>query len=216
MRMRKKRNLLPRMERCAFVQIEEPQEKKGRWLHEYAEKKRLYLELGCGKGQFTAELAAQNRDTLVVAVERVPEAMVVAMERACKQGLDNALFIDMDAALLEDVFAEGEVGHIYINFCDPWPTKKHAKRRLTSGGFLAVYRKILHPGGEIRFKTDNTALFAYSVEQFAACGFTLHEVTEDLHASGPVGIMTDYEQKFHEAGTPICRCVARLPEGERE
>lgn len=198
------------MERCSRVLITAPEEYRGRWLDSFPGHDRLHLELGCGKGRFTAGTAEQMPDTLFVAVERVPDAMVVGMERVCAGGLQNVRFIDMDAARLAEIFEPGEVSRIYINFCDPWPTKKHAKRRLTSPIFLDIYKKLLPPGGEIHFKTDNLPLFEYSLEQFEANGFSLHDVTRDLHENGPMGIMTDYEEKFHSQGVKINRCVAIL------
>ena len=117
---------------------------------------------------------------------------------------------DGDAARLRDYFAPDEVDQMYINFCDPWPSNRHAKRRLTHGNFLRLYRQVLKMGGQIHFKTDNQDLFTFSVEELPLFGFELSEVTRDLHANGPVGVMTDYEAKFHEQGLPICRCVATM------
>lgn len=210
MRMRKKKNLLPRMERCADYQIKDPAARCGHWRELMPEARELRVELGCGKGRFTAGTAAAEPDVLFIAVEMVPDAMVVAMERCAAEGLHNVWFIDANASLLPDFFAAGEVDRIYINFCDPWPTKRHAKRRLTHGNFLKLYRKVLRPDGQIHFKTDNAPLFAWSVEEIPQFGFTLSEVTDDLHANGPVGVMTDYEAKFHELGTPIHRLVATM------
>jgi len=213
MRMRKKKNLIPRMERCSALWVREPEALRGRWLSRGAYG-RLHLEIGCGKGKFTAQTARAAADVLLVGVERVPEAMVVAMERALAMELTNLLFLDMDAAHLGEVFAPGEVERIYLNFSDPWPGKRHAKRRLTSPGFLHLYKQLLKPGGEVHLKTDNVGLFDYSLEQFPACCYTLEQVTRDLHGAGVSGFMTDYEQKFHEAGTRISRCVARWDGGE--
>ena len=208
MRMRKKPNLLPRMERASAVLTAEPEQYRGRWLEAFPGFTALQLELGCGKGGFTCAAAAAMPETLLVAVEKVPDAMVVAMERAVEAGLRNVRFLDIDAVRLPELFAPGEVERIYINFCDPWPKKKQFKRRLTAPGFLALYRQVLRPGGEIWFKTDNQPLFDWSLETMAAAGFRLSEVTRDLHADGPVGIMTDYEKKFYGEGKPICRLVA--------
>lgn len=210
MRMRKKPNLIPRMERCASVQIKEPEAFQGRWLQEFPQYRSLFVELGCGKGRFTAETAVTIPDTLLVGVEKVPDAMVVGMERVFNAGIENVRFMDRDVQNLPAIFGEHEIDRIYINFCDPWPTKRHAKRRLTSGGFLEIYKGVLKNGGEIHFKTDNSPLFEYSLEEFESHGFTLSEVTRNLHENGPVGIMTDYEAKFHEQGVHINRCVARF------
>ena len=214
MRMRKKKNLVPRMERCAAYQIKDPIAQKGRWRELMPEARELRVELGCGKGRFTAGTAAAEPDVLFVAVEMVPDAMVVAMERCAAEGLRNVRFIDANANILPEFFSEGEVDRLYINFCDPWPTKRHAKRRLTHGNFLKLYRKVLKRGGQIHFKTDNAPLFAWSVEEIPQFGFTLSEVTDDLHTNGVVGVMTDYEAKFHELGTPIHRLVATMVEWE--
>ena len=120
------------------------------------------------------------------------------------------VFICDDAALLSDWFAPGEIQRLYINFCDPWPSKKHAKRRLTFEAFLKSYRDILSPGGQIHFKTDNKPLFEFSLTQFPRAGYQLSEVTFDLHADDPEVIMTDFEAVFHEQGVKINRCVGTL------
>ena len=212
MRMRKKPNLIPRMERCAAVLIRDPEERRGRWRELMPQAAQLRLELGCGKGRFTAETAAAEPDVLFIAVERVPDAMVIAMERVTAMGLQNVFFVDGDAALLPSYFEPGEVERIYINFCDPWPTNRHAKRRLTHENFLLLYRKVLREDGQIHFKTDNRDLFEWSLFQFPRAGYTLSEVTRDLHAGGVCGVMTDYEEKFHNLGTPINRCLATVGE----
>lgn len=198
------------MERCAAVQVLDPASHKGSWRELMPECTALWLELGCGKGRFTAETAADHPDVLFIAVERVPDAMVIAMERVSAMGLSNVFFVDADAARLADYFAPGEVNRIYVNFCDPWPTKRHAKRRLTHVGFLRLYRSILGERGQIHFKTDNVDLFEWSLTQFPEAGFMLSEVTRDLHANGIAGVMTDYEEKFHNQGMPINRCVGTM------
>lgn len=207
MRMRKKPNLIPRMERCAEYQVKDPENWKGHWREKLDPECELRLELGCGKGRFTCETAALEPKVLFVAIERVPDAMVIAMERAKSKKLKNVLFIDTDVAKLQEYFAPDEVERIYINFCDPWPTKRHAKRRLTFEAFLELYRNVLRDEGQIHFKTDNSGLFEWSLTQFPAAAYELSEVTRDLHADGVNGVMTDYEEKFHNLGTPINRCV---------
>jgi len=208
--MRKKPNLLPRMTQCASLLIEEPAVRKGAWRALMPTATAVWLEIGCGKGGFTAETAERNPDILYLALERVPDAMVVAMERVMERGLSNVRFIDGDAATLTAFFAPGEVDRIYINFCDPWPSNRHAKRRLTHPDFLNRYRAILSPGGEVHFKTDNHDLFSWSLFQFPKTGFSLSEVSYHLHGEGVCGVMTDYEAKFHAMGLPIHRCVARM------
>ena len=210
MRMRKKKNLAPRMAACGALLVTDPAAEKGRWRERGPGAVRLRLELGCGKGRFTVETAAAHPEDLYVAVERVPDAMVIAMERCRALGLTNVFFIDGDAAALDRYFAPGEVDLIYINFCDPWPSVKHSRRRLTHEGFLRSYRKVLREGGQIHFKTDNRDLFEWSLFQFPKAGFTLSEVTRNLHEHGVQGVMTDYEEKFHALGTPIHRCVGTM------
>ena len=205
--MRKKPNLIPRMERCARFLIREPSSYRGHWRQLKPDAKEIRLEIGCGKGRFSAETAQRNPDVLYIALERVPDAMVIAMERSMEKGLDNIFFIDGDAAKLRDYFAPGEVDLLYINFCDPWPGLKHARRRLTHEQFLVLYRGILREGGQIHFKSDNRDLFEWSLFQFPKAGFILSEVTRDLHGQGINGVMTDYEEKFYQMGTPINRCV---------
>ena len=209
--MRKKPNLGPRMERCAAVLVAAPEENRGGWAARFPACDAIHLELGCGKGRFTAETARREPRNLLLAVERVPDAMVIAMERVTAEQIPNVRFLDRDAATLPDVFAPSEISRIYINFPDPWPKKKQFKRRLTAPAFLALYRALLPPEGEIHFKTDNVPLFDWSVEQFTHDGWILRELTRDLHADGPVGVMTDYEERFYGQGVPIKRLVAVRP-----
>ena len=210
MRMRKKKNLLARMEACSSCLVRDPFTMRGQWRTLMPDAKELRVELGCGKGRFTVDTALSEPDVLLIAVEKVPDAMVVAMERAMDAGLKNVFFVDGDAALLPDMFASGEVDRLYINFCDPWPKSNQKKRRLTHGNFLKKYRQVLAKGGAIHFKTDNDKLFEWSLEEIPQFGFRLSEVTRDLHADGAVGVMTDYERKFFSEGKSINRCVATM------
>ena len=211
MRMQKKKNVVPRVERYAPGHVKVGVALRGRWREELMPgASELRVELGCGKGRFTAETARLNPDILFIAIEKVPDALVVAMERAMALDLKNVFFVVGDAALLPDYFAPGEADLIYINFCDPWPPKGQAKRRLTHRGFLETYRKVLRPGGQVHFKTDNQPLFEFSVLEFPEAGFSLSEVTRNLHKNGPQGVMTDYEAKFYEQGLPINRCVGTM------
>jgi tRNA (guanine-N7-)-methyltransferase len=205
--MRKKKNLAPRMDRCQELLIREPEAYRGKWRALLNDGCELRLELGCGKGGFTVKTAQAEPEVLLVAVERVPDAMVIAMERARELGLRNVFFVDADAARLPEYFAPGEVDRIYLNFSDPWPSNRHAKRRLTHPDFLNRYAAVLREGGEIHFKTDNHDLFEWSLFQFPKAGFDLEQVTRNLHEHGVQGIMTDYEAKFHALGQPIHRCV---------
>jgi len=206
MRMRRMKNLESRMEACAAYRITKPEELKGNWRSLKADAQALWVEVGCGKGKFTAETAEANPQILLIAVERCREAMVVAMEKAKSMGLTNVFFIDMDVANMEEVFAGEEIDRLFINFPDPWPRKKNAKRRLTYRTFLDKYCRVVRLNGEIHYKTDNAPLFEFSLEEFAACGLEVKNLTRNLHENGIVGIMTGYEEKFHSLGTPINRC----------
>ena len=206
MRMRRMKNLESRMASCSAYRIVKPEAMKGNWKSLKQDAAALWVEVGCGKGKFTAETAEANPDVLLIAVERCREAMVVAMEKAQKMGLTNVFFIDMDVANIEEIFAYFEIDRLFINFPDPWPRKKNAKRRLTYRTFLDKYCRVVKTGGEIHYKTDNAPLFEFSVEEFAACGLEVKNLTRNLHENGIVGIMTGYEEKFHALGTPINRC----------
>ncbi len=206
MRMRKMKNLEPRTEACAAYRITEPNTRQGAWRQLKPDATALWVEVGCGKGKFTAETAAANPDVLLIAIERCREAMVVAMEKAKNMGLTNVFFVDMDVALMEGCFDFGEIDRLFINFPDPWPRSKNAKRRLTFRTFLRMYSRVIREGGEIHFKTDNAPLFEFTLEELELVGLPAKNVTRDLHANGPVGIMTGYEEKFHALGTPINRC----------
>ena len=194
------------MERCSQYRITEPAELKGNWRSLKPDCTALWVEVGCGKGKFTAETAEANPQVLLIAVERCREAVVVAMEKAQAMGLNNGFYIDMDVANMEELFAGEEIDRLFINFPDPWPRKKHAKRRLTLRNFLDKYCRVVRQGGEVHFKTDNAPLFEFSLEEFAACGLEVKNCTRNLHENGVVGIMTGYEEKFYALGTPINRC----------
>jgi len=211
--MRRKPNLVSRTEKCAHLLIENPKELRGRWLEEHNAQSEhrateLHVELGCGKGQFTVETAKNELDALLVALEKISNVLVIALERTEREQLQNVRYLNKLADYLDEYFSDDEVARIYINFCDPWPANRHKKRRLTGEPFLELYKKVLRSGGEIHFKTDNLPLFEFSLLEFERCGFTLSEVTYNLHENGTVGVMTDYEKRFHEQGLPINRCVA--------
>ena len=204
--MRRKPNLAVRLEKNARLLVEEPESLRGHWLSEFRYDE-LYVELGCGKGLFTIETSKTAPAAFIAALEKSANVMIIALERAEAEGLDNVRFINAFADNLAEYFAPGEVSRIYINFCDPWPTHRYEKRRLTHRRFLELYKQALRPDGEIFFKTDNFPLFDFSLREFEYCGFKPLDVTRDLHRDGPVGIMTDYEIKFHSRGLPIAQCV---------
>ena len=211
MRMRKKKNLIPRMERCGDRLIREPYSMPGKWRELMPQARELRLELGCGKGRFTAGDSGGGAGRAVSSLWsgcRMPWSWPWSGVRP--RGSPTCSSSTPMLTQLPLFFAPGEADRVYINFCDPWPSNRHAKRRLTHGNFLRLYRQVLKMGGQIHFKTDNQDLFTFSVEELPLFGFELSEVTRDLHANGPVGVMTDYEAKFHEQGLPICRCVATM------
>ena len=209
MRMRKKPNLVPRLERAGAVMVSEPEALRSRWLEVFPGYDELHLELGCGKGRFTADTAEREKTALLAAVERVPDAMVVGMERVVDRGIKNVRFLDRDVITLPELFAPGEVSRIYINFCDPWPKSRDAKHRLTAPDFLRMYADILRIGGQIHFKTDNLPLFDWSLGVLESEGWLVENVTRDLHRDGVCGVMTDYEAKFHASGVKINRLTAQ-------
>ncbi|EFW29709.1 tRNA (guanosine(46)-N7)-methyltransferase TrmB [Selenomonas artemidis] len=185
----------------------------GRWADEFRRTAPLHIEIGVGKGDFITELAARHPEVNYVGLEAQQGVLYFAARKAAERELKNLRLLVFDAAHLSELFAPGEVWRIYLNFSDPWPKKRHAKRRLTSEVFLARYREVLRPDGEIRFKTDNEGLFAYSLETMAQEGWRLSDVTHDLHALGdPSNIMTEYERKFSARGAKIGRLTARLPQ----
>ncbi len=211
MRMRKKPNLGPRMEACSSWLIDAPEDFKGRWKEEVTHGLPLHLEIGCGKGRFAVGTAVNEPEHFVVGLELVPDALVMAMEKAASENVNNVKFIHGNAIECLSFFDRGEVDRIYLNFSDPWPSNRHMKRRLTSQNFLEVYKKILSPGGELFQKTDNLPFFEYSLMRFTKDGWDVSSVTRDLHSTGGGGVMTEYEEKFSSMGAKICRLEARPP-----
>ena len=210
MRMRRKKNLDTRLEKCAAFSVAEPSLNKGKWREAFGrESGELHLEIGCGKGDFVVQMAKRNPDVMFVAVEKYQNVLLLALEKVMAEGLTNVLFIDADANTLADVFDKDEVDRIYLNFSDPWPPKKRHKRRLTHENYLSVYDRFLKDGGEIHQKTDNTGLFEFSLCSYSQFGYTLYDVTFDLHSTDFDNVMTEYERNFTEQGMKIYRCVAR-------
>lgn len=219
MRMRKKKNLGPRLARCAPVLVSGPQAYRGRWRELFGSDAPLRLEIGCGKGRFALETARREPGVNLVAVEREEGALVMAAEKAMEAQLPNLRFLSFDAAQLGDVFAPGEVDLIYLNFSDPWPKARHARRRLTSREYFSRYDLILARGGQVEFKTDNRALFDFSTGQLDSSDtWEIAGLTYDLHRDGSMcagNVMTEYEARFSSAGTPICKLIAkRRAEGD--
>lgn len=171
----------------------------------------IHVELGTGKGDFITQIAERNPQINFIGLEVEATCVLAAARKVRDKNLRNVRLIVFDVANIVELFAEHEVDRLYINFCDPWPKKRHAKRRLTHTRFLELYKKILKRGGEIFFKTDNRGLFDYSLEQFDLAGLEVRDVTNDLHAAEPSdNIRTEYENKFSAAGVPINFCIARV------
>lgn len=170
----------------------------------------LYIEIGMGKGQFILEMARRNPDKNFIGIEKYSSVLVRALEKCEENPPENLRFIRMDAEMILDVFAPDEISGIYLNFSDPWPKDRHAKRRLTYRDFWNRYREILKRDGQVIFKTDNRPLFDFSLEEVEASGWHLMNVTYDLHHSeyAEGNVMTEYEAKFSALGNPIHRLVA--------
>ena len=165
----------------------------------------IHIEIGMGKGQFITTLAKENPDINFIGIEKYSSVLVRALDKREELEAENLIFLRMDAEDITSYFSENEIAKIYLNFSDPWPKDRHAKRRLTSVNFLERYNKILQPDGTLQFKTDNRPLFDFSLEQLRLAGWTF-----DLHQNGPApdNIMTEYEEKFYNLGNPICRFTA--------
>ncbi len=193
--------------------VQDPERLRGCWRAEFGNQNPLRIEIGMGKGQFLLTLAQQNPDVNYVGIEKYSSVLIRALARQEELKLQNLRLIRYDAETIDELFADGEVDRIYLNFSDPWPKDRHAKRRLTSDRFLARYARILAPEGRVEFKTDNVDLFDFSLESAENCGWTLSEVTRDLHNSPAAegNVMTEYEERFSALGNPICRLVATPP-----
>lgn len=189
--------------------VHAPEEQKGKWSEVFGNSNPIHIEVGMGKGKFITELARQNPDINYVGIEKYSSVLVRALEKRPELEQDNLMFIRMDAENLPEVFAKDEVERIYLNFSDPWPKDRHAKRRLTSVQFLSRYDQFLKPDGRVIFKTDNRPLFDFSLEQVEEAGWILENHTFDLHHSEYLegNVMTEYESKFVAEGKPINRMV---------
>ena len=207
MRIRKKKNAPIRFERCA----EYTAETEGlleRFYEVFDAEKPLEMEIGSGKGRFIAELAEQNPQKQFISIERVIDCLVMAMEKAKEKALQNIKYFCLDAGALTEYFPAECADVIYLNFSDPWPKARYAKRRLTHRRMVGAYLPLLKKEGKICFKTDNRPLFDFSVEEFQEMGFRLEELTYDFHSTDTPNIMTEYEERFSSMGVPINRFVA--------
>lgn len=189
----------------------EPEGMKGTWSEVFNNDNPVRIEIGMGKGRFVSTLAQLNPDINYVGIEKYSSVLLRAVEKQDELNLPNLRFIRMDAEAITEVFDRGEVDRIYLNFSDPWPKDRHAKRRLTSRQFFERYNIILKKDGQVEFKTDNRPLFDFSVEEVKEAGWQLRAVTYDLHNDVKLcegNVMTEYEERFSAAGNPICKLIA--------
>ena len=190
--------------------VQEPTEYKGRWKDLFENKGELHVEVGMGKGKFLNEMARRNPHINYIGIEMYSSVLLRALQKMELDPLPNLKFLCIDARILPDVFEKGEVDHIYLNFSDPWPKDRHAKRRLPSRQFLERFDQILKADGRISFKTDNRDLFDFAVEELEPAGWKAEVITYDLHADDVLcegNVMTEYEEKFSSKGNPICKYV---------
>lgn len=209
MRLRNVPNAREKLSECVNY-ISDPQLYKGHWDEYFNNDNPIHMEIGPGKGQFIVRLASENPDINYIALEKSPVVLLQLIKKLPPGGFENLAVISFDAEKLEEIFESGEINKLYLNFSDPWPKKRHAKRRLTSSRFLNIYKKILKPGSLIEFKTDNRVFFEYSLEEFMASGYKLIKATYDLYNSDFLegNIPTEYEVKFHNLGVPINKLFA--------
>lgn len=198
-----------KIENSPYV-IQNPQNQKGQWNQIFHNENPIEIEVGMGKGKFIMELAQLNPDKNYIGIERYSSVLLKALKKLEELKLPNLFFLCVDARCLADFFDKEEVSRIFLNFSDPWPKDRHAKRRLTSEGFMKVYDEILKKDGVVEFKTDNKGLFEYSLESIPLAGWKILEHTFDLHHSHMAdgNVMTEYETKFSQEGKTICKLVA--------
>lgn len=197
--------------------VQEPETHKGKWNQVFEKGQPLHIEVGMGKGRFLMDMAKLHPEINYIGIEMYDSVLLRALQKRERmeeagEKLTNLMFMCVDARMLPEIFEKGEVQKIYLNFSDPWPKARHAKRRLTSREFLARYDKILDDNGVVEFKTDNKDLFEFSLEEVNEAGWELLAHTFDLHNQADMmegNVMTEYEEKFSSMGNPICKLIAR-------
>ena len=209
MRLRHIRGAEEAITSSPFV-IQEPKEHRGHFNELFGNANPIEIEVGMGKGKFIMELAQKHPETNFIGIERYSSVLLRALQKREELEIPNIYFMCMDAKELGEIFAPGEVEKIYLNFSDPWPKDRHAKRRLTSPDFMKVYDQVLAKDGRVEFKTDNQDLFTYSLEAIPEAGWNIEAFTRDLHHSDMAegNVMTEYETKFSAMGNPICKLIA--------
>ncbi|MCI8950538.1 MAG: tRNA (guanosine(46)-N7)-methyltransferase TrmB [Lachnospiraceae bacterium] len=214
MRLRHIRGAEEKIAQSPYV-IQDPEGERGHWNQRFGNAHPIEIEVGMGKGRFIMELAKRYPDRNFIGIERYSSVLLRGLEKREQLELSNIWFLCVDAKDLAEIFEAGEISKIYLNFSDPWPKDRHAKRRLTSPEFMGIYRQILIEGGIVEFKTDNRELFQYSLESIPVSGWEIASQTYDLHHSplAEGNVMTEYEAKFAAEGKPICKLVAQKPKG---
>ena len=182
---------------------------KGKWIEKFNNNNPIHVEFGTGRGKFITTLATQNPDINYIAFEIKEEVLIKGVEKAVEANLNNILFAWADVKNILDYFDEDELSRVYVNFCDPWPKKRWAKRRLTHTNFLNMYEKVLNENGELHFKTDNQNLFEFSLNEISANDWQLKNISLDLANSDFENVTTEYEDKFMSYGMKIYRCEAK-------
>lgn len=217
MRMRKKKHSDERLAAVSHLLCRQREEKIASPLADFGREGEIRLEIGCGKGGFACEMAAENPAVCFYAMEKIPNVMIAAAERAeaekANRPADNLRFIIANADMLEEWFVQDSISVLYLNFSDPWPKERHAKRRLTHRRYLEAYFRVLKKDGVLRFKTDNAALFDFTLAELADMGVTPEIVTRDLHNSpyNAGNVMTEYEKNFSSQGYPIHMLTVKNP-----
>ncbi|MGL4522091.1 MAG: tRNA (guanosine(46)-N7)-methyltransferase TrmB [Bacilli bacterium] len=193
------------------IVIQDAKDRKGKWSDQFANKAPIYLEIGTGRGGFIVEMAKRNPEINFIGIEKFTSVIVDVVAKIKEEGVTNVLLLNEDATNLLDFFEPNEIHQLFLNFSDPWPKDRHAKRRLTHENFLKQYEVVLVPDGVLQFKTDNRELFEFSLVSFSGYGAPLEEVQLDLHkVCDESNVMTEYEAKFSAKGNPIYRSLVTL------
>ena len=190
--------------------VQNPDEWKNRWKELFGNTQPIHIEIGMGKGRFIMDMAKLHPEINYIGIEKYSSVLIRGIQKMEIEELSNLYFIRMDATEITDVFGQGEVDRIYLNFSDPWPKDRHAKRRLPSHEFLARYDAILSKEGRLEFKTDNKELFDFALDELAVSGWHTDQVTFDLHRDEAMmagNVMTEYEERFSSKGNPIYKYI---------
>jgi tRNA (guanine-N7-)-methyltransferase len=208
MRLRKVKNQNKKIRKNELTVVT-PKELKGRWNEEFGNNNPIWIEIGMGLGGFLSDYSLLYPEINFVGIEKYSKVLVRAIKRFDPDENTNVKLLRFDANELDEVFGENEVSRIFLNFSDPWPKRRHEKRRLTHPDFISMYERIITKDGEVHFKTDNLDLFTYSVDQFRKSNFEVIKEIYDLHKKENVEVKTEYETKFINKGVPIKKLVAK-------